>query len=530
MIHQQQFFVCLLLLLLSSTPIAGLRFARSFGNQMVLQGGDQQGFTVWGIGTVSAKVDVTISSAHNHNIAHATAKVGDDTIWLVKFPPRTVARGFTNYTITAVSGEERAELKDVLFGDLWVCSGQSNMQFAVSQAFNATKEIAAANNFPYIRVFTVALQQSPTPLQDLGKAPEEPWAPASSHSIGGKPWSYFSATCWFFARDLYKERNYPLGLIATDWGGTPDEAWSSPDALKKCYKNADNTKASSSSVTVGGPHGKSVLWNAMIVPLLRHSIYGAVWYQGEADTRTVSYATHYACTFPTMISSWRSEWYKHTESSTSVSFPFGFVQLSTWNDKDSTEIKEVPTVRWAQTANFGHVPNPKMKNVFMAVAVDLGDPGSPYTDIHPRYKQEVGRRLMLGALAIAYGKTETYWTGPLPQFATRHDQKTVAMGFSNLWKKRLEYKHTDGFELCYSKAMCHNLTTHEGWAAAPIVSHKDAVAYLQVDTKYKEGPYAVRYEWRQAPCHVEKGPKECAVYSGGLPCPPFILDIYNHQA
>ena len=190
-----------------------------------------------------------------------------------------IAASSTSYNVTASSAGETATLTDVLFGDVWLCSGQSNMQFTVDSAFNATAEVAAAGNFPLIRLFTAAMIASDTPLTELAQV-EEPWSVASAAAVGGGNWTYFSAMCWFYGRDIFQELQYPIGLIATDWGGTPDEAWSSPAALAKCPHSAPAKPQASPS-----PDADSTLWNAMIVPFLRTTITGAIWYQGEADAQ-----------------------------------------------------------------------------------------------------------------------------------------------------------------------------------------------------------------------------------------------------
>ena len=137
-------------------------------------------------------------------------------IFISVFDPMPAS--FDKYTITAKSGSLTATLNNILFGDVIVCSGQSNMQFTVDQAFNASEEIKDANNYPNIRLFTAPLTCSTTPLDELISV-EEPWSVASEHSVGGGNWSYFSATCWFFGKNLYQTLQYPIGLIGTDYGG-----------------------------------------------------------------------------------------------------------------------------------------------------------------------------------------------------------------------------------------------------------------------------------------------------------------------
>lgn len=143
-------------------------------------------------------------------------------------------------------------------------------------------------------------------------------------TINGGAWQYFSAVCWFYGKNIYDKYKVPLGLLSSNWGGTPVEAWSSPEALEKC--KSTQTDDRSVDVNAGpNPHEPSVLWNAMMYPLLNMSIYGAIWYQGEANSGDPA---KYNCTFPAMISDWRSKWNEATGGSTDMTFPFGFVQVN----------------------------------------------------------------------------------------------------------------------------------------------------------------------------------------------------------
>ncbi|XP_077863406.1 sialate O-acetylesterase-like, partial [Saccoglossus kowalevskii] len=161
----------------------------------------------------------------------------------------------------------------------------------------------------------------------------------------------------------------------------------------------------------------SVLWNSMVFPLLNITIKGVVWYQGESNTIPGIKQDSYSCTFPAMIADWRDKFYNGTGGATDKLFPFGFVQISTNNDT-AWIVDGYPAIRWHQTADYGYVPNEKMPNVFMAVAMDLPDPTSPYGPVHPRYKQDVGYRLALAAKAIAYNDTNVKYTGPFPSNIT----------------------------------------------------------------------------------------------------------------
>jgi len=345
---------------------------------MVLQRAPEKA-NLWGWSkTAGSTVSVTF------NGKAYTAMAGTAGAWSVLLDA-TAAGGPYSITISSTAGEQ-AVLSNVLFGDVFVCGGQSNMQFTVASVFNATDEIKAAALYPNIRVFTVGQgTTSPTPLLEFTTIVQH-WSVASPASIGLGNWSAFSAACWFFGKDLYDNLQVPIGLVSDNWGGTIVQAWSSPEALAKCKS------AESSEPKVGGPNDPSQLWNAMIVPVLPMSIKGATWYQGESNAGNPN---NYACSFPAMIADWRLKW----GGNTNKAFGFYYVQLAPWLSNDGNA---EPLTRLSQM--FANA----LPNVGYATAADLGDPSSPFGDIHPRAKQPVGLRLALAARGITYGQTVQY--------------------------------------------------------------------------------------------------------------------------
>eukprot|EP01102_Stenamoeba_stenopodia_P007032 TRINITY_DN1964_c0_g1_i2.p1 TRINITY_DN1964_c0_g1~~TRINITY_DN1964_c0_g1_i2.p1 ORF type:complete len:561 (+),score=125.97 TRINITY_DN1964_c0_g1_i2:142-1683(+) len=389
---------------------ASMPFVSStLGSNMVLQQAPQSA-VLWGwTSAPSSKVVVSF----NGNNYTATS---DDTdgLWTVSLPPTSAS--FQAYTIElASSAGDQATLTNVLFGDVYICGGQSNMQFTVSEAFNASTEIQDANNYPNIRLFTVGQgTYSNVSLANLATV-EQPWSVASNTSVGGDDWAYFSAVCWFFVRDVYEAEQIPIGAFSSNWGGTVVQAWSSSDAIDACDSSVD-------PYNPPDPNRDNVLWNAMIVPLLPMRVKGAIWYQGEANA---GQASVYECAFPAMISDWRAKFgYSASE------FFFGFVQLAAYIEGTIGLGNGLPDTRLAQATALS------LPNVGMATAIDLGDLGSPQGDIHPRDKQAVGVRLSLVAQQLVYGNNDVVSVGPIPagnQFQINElgENITVSITFSS---------------------------------------------------------------------------------------------------
>lgn len=483
------------------------RFASYYGDHMVLQAGPGSA-VIWGYGAEGATVTVSVEGKDKH-----TAKVLDG-IWSVTLDPVKPGGPFT---LTAEhlsqAGLTSLNLTDVLFGDVWLCGGQSNMEMTLSQVMNASEELAEASKFPDVRVFSAALEQSSTELRDLAKV-ALPWSIPSAKVLGAGNFTQFSAVCWLFGRYLYEKLQYPVGLVESCWGGTPVEAWSSRRVLHRCGLVEDTIRSRFEYVDrVMGPRFNSVLWNAMIHPLLNMTIKGAIWYQGEDNT---NYNLDlYNCTFPAMIDDWRLSFHQGSAGQTSAVFPFGFVQICT--DNQGSPSDAFPRLRWHQTADFGFAPNPRMKNTFMAVSVDLVDPGSPWGSIHPRYKQDVARRLILGARAVAYGEKGVSFQGPFP---TKVELKGNIMIITYSQKITVTHFNKDVFEVCCSKKKTACDVSSSGWAPAPVFNVYSNIVFLTTDNCPDEVS-GLRYAWKDWPCDW----KACPIYSADrvLPAPPFVV-------
>ncbi|PVD28307.1 hypothetical protein C0Q70_10894 [Pomacea canaliculata] len=480
-------------------------FASYYNDHMVLQQAPQRA-VIWGyypmVGT-----QIMIQAVDMAYFTYVEpGPTPEEGTWSVTLDP--VPAGGP-YTIHVYGRDAEINITDVMFGDVWVCSGQSNMQFTVSQMFNASEELAGSVNYTDIRIFTVDMQLSTIPLMDLAQITET-WSLPSSIKLGGGNFTYFSAVCWLFGKLLYEELQYPIGLIDTTWGGTPVEAWSSPDALATCGLTQKSLPASVNNLE--GPRNFSVLWNAMVYPLLKMTIYGAIWYQGESDS-SEPMMHQYNCTFPAMIDDWRAKFSE--QSDTSSIFPFGFLAP----DRSSDIRVGFPDIRWHQTADYGYVPNFRMPNVFMSVAIDLPDFDSIYGSVHPRDKQDVAQRLLLSALGVAYYRVPAITTGPLPIRVTQ-DGDIISLDYGALWVLRVP--STLGFELCCSSNITGTCAYLDpGWVDAPILSNTVSAVALDA-TGCTSGTYAIgiRYAWRESPFDF----KNAAVYDVAfdLPAPPFI--------
>jgi len=318
------FLSILLLVFISSTN--ALRFASFFQDGMVLQRGPQSA-TLFGFDSTSEAEAFVSCSLNGETLGIQRASVvatssDQDGDWEVTLPPQLAA---TMCDISVVSGDEEATLTNVIFGDIWICSGQSNMAFTMGGIFNATEELELSAGYNDIR-FTV-LKKVTSDVEEQDIEPQVAWAdPSDSTSL-----RHMSAVCFLFARNLYDNmlesgERLPLGLIHSAWGGTrveyiqekPDyiifrvEAWSTPEGLESC--------GAEGQINENNPqNSNSYLWNAMIAPLRRLNLFGFLWYQGEANSNFER--DLYNCTFPTLIDTWREQ-FSQPEA------PFGFLQIS----------------------------------------------------------------------------------------------------------------------------------------------------------------------------------------------------------
>ncbi|MDO5979589.1 sialate O-acetylesterase [Flavivirga spongiicola] len=365
-------------------------------DNMVLQQNSEA--TIWGWTTrANEKISVT-GSWDNIKI---TVEAYQGT-WSLKLPTPKAGGPFT----VTIEGHEKIILTNVLIGEVWICSGQSNMEWTPLHGLdNAEKEIANAT-YSNIRFFSVPKHISKYPQDDsFGE-----WVESAPETMKN-----FSSVGYFFGRRLHKDLNVPVGLINSSWGGTNVEVWIPEEVIqqkKELVKSIDRIPEN-----VWRPRNEALAYNAMIHPLINFDVAGAIWYQGESNRVNAEY---YHQAFSMMINSWRKDWKKE--------FPFYFVEIAPYNYNSETNL-EAAYVREAQLKTMQTV-----ENTGMAVTNDIGN----LKDIHPTNKQEVGRRLALWALAKTYGVKDIAYSGPI--YKSLKIEKSKAIVTFDFTGKGLEVK------------------------------------------------------------------------------------------
>jgi sialate O-acetylesterase len=339
-----------------------------FTNGAVLQRG--QVVPVWGTAEDGEKVTVELGKQK----VSTTAKDGK---WRVDLQPLEVGDALT----MTISGKNTVEVKNLLVGEVWVCSGQSNMEYKFNGAATANEDKPKAN-YPKLRMFTVKRTTASSPqTESVGS-----WIECTPETVGG-----FSAVGYYFAQDLHEKLGVPIGMIHTSWGGTPAQAWTSIEGfegheeLQGFTKNAQDLLAKPPEKGPG-PNQATSLYNGMIAPILPYGMKGVIWYQGESNAKQ---SKQYQTLFPAMIADWRNKWKQGN-------FPFFFVQIAPFKGQP-------PEIREAQFLTLA-----KSENTAMAVTTDVGNAN----DIHPKQKKPVGHRLALAARALVYGEKIEH-SGPL---------------------------------------------------------------------------------------------------------------------
>jgi sialate O-acetylesterase len=340
-----------------------------YSNHMVLQ--QNAKVKIWGWSEVGEKV--TIKTSWDT----VTYKAEGDAYAKWQTVLNTPAAGGT-YTITVKGTYNTITIEDVLIGEVWLASGQSNMEMNTHWGMPYEEEVKKATN-EQIRFFHIGKSSSPFPQEDVRAR----WVVCSPEAMKS-----FSAVAYFFGKKITEQKHIPVGLIAASWGGTPAEVWTPEDAILN--DNILKAEAAKLTETKWWPVKPAYNYNAMIAPLTNFTIAGAIWYQGESNTKA---SQTYQRLFTTMVTEWRKKWNKD--------FPFYYVQIAPFS-YETTNICAL--LREAQTKCA------TLKNTGMVVTSDLVD---NINDIHPKLKKEVGERLANWALAETYGVAGIKYKSPV---------------------------------------------------------------------------------------------------------------------
>lgn len=364
-----------LILLLITTLYFNYAFADIWlpsilSDNMVLQ--QKSEVKIWGW-TTHTNEKLTITPSWNNEAVEIQAYQGT---WSGRL---TTPKAGGIYTIT-IKGHQEISIQNVLIGEVWLGSGQSNMEWSANSGIDNAEEEVAKANFPEIRFFTMVKHKSETP-QDRGIGK---WVVCTPETMKS-----FSAVAYYFGRELHNELKVPVGLINSSWGGTPIETWIQKELIEDNELQASAKKV---EVRPWWPNKPGSAYNAMIHPILNFNIAGVIWYQGESNRQN---AFSYYTSFPLLIDSWRAAFEKD--------FPFFFVQIAPYKYDDPKGL-DATIVRDAQLKTMQTVPK-----TGMVVVNDIGN----LEDIHPQNKLDVGKRLSRWALAKNYGKLDIVVSGPI---------------------------------------------------------------------------------------------------------------------
>lgn len=370
-----------ILFLFTVTSYAKIRLPNILGSNMVLQ---QKSTTkLWGWAEPGEKIKITTSWDNKviETVANGNAR------WQIDI--QTPQAGGP-YNIT-LQGGNRIVLDNILIGEVWVCSGQSNMEWSYNQGITSIKDEFSELSKRNIRLFNIPKTTSNTP-QDNN---EGNWSICDSNTIKN-----FSAVGYYFGKHLNEDLDVPIGLIGSNWGGTPAEAWTPEDLVEK--NTVLKEAATNNKPTDWWPVSPGYAYNAMIAPLVNYNIAGTIWYQGESNKET---ASSYTELINTMVESWRKAWNKE--------FPFYYVQIAPFR----YERHGVGALlREAQAKNL------TTKNTGMVVISDLV---TDTLNIHPTNKKDVGLRLANLALAETYGLKKDAYKSPMFKSLTVKDNQAI---------------------------------------------------------------------------------------------------------
>ncbi len=495
-------------LLTARTVLGEVQVHPLFSDHAVLQ--RNKGVPIWGTGAEGEAVTVEFAGQQISGTAH-------NGRWLVRLPALKASAEGRELKVKGPSNT--VVIQDVVVGEVWVCSGQSNMEWPLSRSFQPEKDIQSSSN-NRIRLFQVAKRRSNDVKLDLSYSPHH-WAVASPESVPG-----FSAVGYYFARHLEQALHadqVPVGVIHSSWGGSPAEVWMSESTLQgdpgytreiwepglseynrwlaassKWDAEASEAKSRGESPKgnrPGQPWHPAELYNGMLANLMPYAIQGALWYQGESNAGR---AWQYRRLFGDMIKNWRRDWELGD-------FWFFAVQLAPWDKgrhRDPSVIAgEVGDSDWAELREAQNFVAQTVSKVGVAVITDLGDKD----DIHPTRKAPVGERLALLARARAYHEKVEFSGPALEQIQVRKNEIRLRFGHARGGLKTSDGHPPTGFTIAGADRKFHPASARiDGMR---IIVHSDDVPQ----------PLAVRYGWNDFPTVN-------LVNTDGLPASPFRTD------
>ena len=468
--------VCALLLALNVPVQAAekpqLKLHSLFTDHAVLQAGMK--VPVWGHAPPGTEVTVSAAGVKASDTADAEGR------WKATLP--AVNAGGPHTLVVRTDTGQEAKCSDVMFGEVWLASGQSNMVWLLRNTDNGEEAIAAADN-RMIRFFQVQRKPTDRPVE---QAPGGPWTISSPDTA-----PVFSAAAYYFADYLQDKLDVPVGIIQSAEGGSRAQAWirreefqKNPDLAADLQELKELTQKHDSLVKAQNPRKTpTVYYNGMIAPLLPYAIRGAIWYQGEANSKPGD-SDRYEEALSTLIRQWRSQW--------GYDFPFLFVQLPEFRGRGE---------EWVRVQDEQRLTYENVKNTAVIVTLGLGNP----KDIHPRHKKPVGQRLARAALVKAYGRDLT-WSGPLVKKAVRRVGEAVVY-----------FNHVgDGLTAEGGRLKGFQLTGDgEHWVKARAKIEDERVVVEAPDIS---NPVAVRYAWSDVP--------DANLFNeSGLPASPFSIKV-----
>jgi sialate O-acetylesterase len=462
----------LLLLGIPKIVEAQVTIPKIFASNMVLQQNSE--VNIWGRATAGEKVSI----AGSWNGKRVKTTTGSDGKWSIKLKTPKANSESIRYTLT-IEGTNKITLDNVLTGEVWLLSGQSNMELPMkgwSVPIAGGKEAIESANYPNIRFIVAGHMSASTPQTDIAKN----WGNFTWTECNPATVKDFSALGYFFAKELHLDLKVPIGLVVSAWGGSSCEAWTKSSSLQK----VNDYKDKGPWISKNGDDNQTptCLYNGMIAPIVSFTFAGALWYQGETNVGRAEQLTQL---FPAMIKGWRESW-------NSDKFPFYFVQLCPWGGNGGYSLPEA----WEAQASAL-----SLNNTGMAATLDVGD----VKDIHPVRKEPVGHRLALIAKANQYGSAKLEYSGP--------QYKSMTIEGNTI---RLRFDH------CGSGLKALNGTLNQFEVAG------DDKAYVEAEAMIEGNDVIVRNKTISAPKHVRyawSGTATASLYNQeDLPAPPFRTD------